>query len=271
MSTHSNLDGVLVQWGERLFYPANRIVRARTPRLTEAGIQQRAQAIRQRIHATVVRRAPHVMVKVTGGGRGMGRLRRTCATSARAAGSPWRTTGVSSAKARRRCSIWLISGAWGARVSAGRCLQRTGRQRVFGGPDAQWPWPARRHGPPRHRVLRPRAGRRRHHRPCPLRSAPRVFRVGHNKLDGRLPRERGQGAGRSAHSLLELGRVATLRRCATRYRVASAFAARSGSETSIQSRSFSSAWKASSPMSPLSRMASSDWRAARRALPYSPS
>ena len=71
MPTHSNLDGVLVQWGERLYYPANRIVRAHTPKLTGAGIQQRAHAIGQRIHATVVRRAPQVMVKVTGGGRGM--------------------------------------------------------------------------------------------------------------------------------------------------------------------------------------------------------
>src|SRR4051794_12979645 len=71
MPTHSNLDSVLVQWGERLFYPGNRVVRARTPKLSGAGIQQRAHAIRQRIHATVVRRAPQVMVKVTGGGRGM--------------------------------------------------------------------------------------------------------------------------------------------------------------------------------------------------------
>jgi len=74
MSTPSNLDGVLVQWGERLFYPANRIVRTSTPKLTGAGLQQRAHAIRQRIHATVVRRAPQVMVKVTGGGRGMGAI-----------------------------------------------------------------------------------------------------------------------------------------------------------------------------------------------------
>ncbi len=74
MPTPSNLDGVLVQWGERLFYPANRIVHARTPKLTGAGIQQRAHAIRQRINATVVRRAPQVMVKVTGGGRGMGAI-----------------------------------------------------------------------------------------------------------------------------------------------------------------------------------------------------
>jgi hypothetical protein len=74
MPTPSNLDGVLVQWGDRLFYPANRVVRARTPKLTGAGIQQRAHAIRQRIRATVVRRAPQVMVKVTGGGRGMGAI-----------------------------------------------------------------------------------------------------------------------------------------------------------------------------------------------------
>lgn len=74
MPTHSNLDGVLVQWGERLFYPANRMVRAQTPKLRGPGFSARAQAIRQRIHATVVRRAPQVMVKVTGGGRGMGAI-----------------------------------------------------------------------------------------------------------------------------------------------------------------------------------------------------
>ena len=71
MPTPSNLDDVLVQWGDRLFYPVNRVVRARTPKLTGAGAQERAHAIRQRIHAIVVRRAPQVMVKVTGGGRGM--------------------------------------------------------------------------------------------------------------------------------------------------------------------------------------------------------
>ena len=71
MPTPSNLDGVLVQWGDRLFYPANRVVRARTPKLAGAGIQERAHAIRQRIHAIMVRHAPQVMVKVTGGGRGM--------------------------------------------------------------------------------------------------------------------------------------------------------------------------------------------------------
>ena len=74
MPTPSTLDGVLVQWGDRLFYPANRVVRAHMPKLTGVGVQERAHAIRQRIHAIVVRRAPQVMVKVTGGGRGMGAI-----------------------------------------------------------------------------------------------------------------------------------------------------------------------------------------------------
>jgi hypothetical protein len=68
MSSNPSIDGVLVQWGERLFYPGNRIVKSGTPRLGPFG--GRATAIRRRIEATV-RRAPQVMVKVTGGGRGM--------------------------------------------------------------------------------------------------------------------------------------------------------------------------------------------------------
>jgi len=71
MSSGSSIDGVLVQWGDRLFYPANRVLKsAVTPRL-DTGIRQRAAVIRQRLTATVARRAPQVMVKVTGGGRGM--------------------------------------------------------------------------------------------------------------------------------------------------------------------------------------------------------
>lgn len=70
----STVDGLLVQWGDRLFYPSNRMTASRTPVLTEAAIRQRALALRQRIRATVVRRAPQVMVKVTGGGRGMGAI-----------------------------------------------------------------------------------------------------------------------------------------------------------------------------------------------------
>ena len=67
----NTLDGLLVQWGDRLFYPSNRTKASRTPTLTGLALQQRAQALRLRIRATVVCRAPQVMVKVTGGGRGM--------------------------------------------------------------------------------------------------------------------------------------------------------------------------------------------------------
>jgi hypothetical protein len=72
MPEPSSVDGVLVQWGDRLFYPRNRIVRVTPdPRLRLRSQADRAAAIRARIEATVVRRAPQVMVKVTGGGRGM--------------------------------------------------------------------------------------------------------------------------------------------------------------------------------------------------------
>jgi hypothetical protein len=72
MSKPGSIDGVFVQWGDRLFYPGNRIVKgAWQPRLPGHLLRQRANAIRARIEATVVRRAPQVMVKVTGGGRGM--------------------------------------------------------------------------------------------------------------------------------------------------------------------------------------------------------
>ena len=72
MSQAPNIDGVLIQWGDRLFYPSNRIIKTKPqPKLNGDSARQRAAAIRERIEATVVRRAPQVMVKVTGGGRGM--------------------------------------------------------------------------------------------------------------------------------------------------------------------------------------------------------
>jgi len=72
MSQAPNIDGVLIQWGDRLFYPGNRIVKASPqPKLSGGAAYERAAAIRERIAATVLRRAPQVMVKVTGGGRGM--------------------------------------------------------------------------------------------------------------------------------------------------------------------------------------------------------
>lgn len=71
MTNSPSIDGVLVQWGERLFYPPNRIAKAApTPRL-DTLTRRKAAVIRKRIEALVVRRAPEVMVKVVGGGRGM--------------------------------------------------------------------------------------------------------------------------------------------------------------------------------------------------------
>jgi len=71
MPSNHLVDGALVQWGDRLFYPGNRIVRSQGVVLSGTMLHVRARAIRQRLHATVVRGAPQVMVKVTGGGRGM--------------------------------------------------------------------------------------------------------------------------------------------------------------------------------------------------------
>ena len=72
--TVNRIDGVLVQWGDRLFYGSNRVVHSRTPVVGGLAMQARADAVRRRIQAIVVRRAPQVMVKVTGGGRGMGAI-----------------------------------------------------------------------------------------------------------------------------------------------------------------------------------------------------
>ena len=75
MSTPSTVEAALVELGERLFYPANRIVRpSKTPRLTALSFGPRAAAVRARLEATVLRPAPQVMVRVTGGGRGMGAI-----------------------------------------------------------------------------------------------------------------------------------------------------------------------------------------------------
>lgn len=72
MTQGIDIDGILIQWGERLFYPANRRVKGNdAPRLRSQSRSQRAAYIRAQIEATVLKRAPQVMVKVTGGGRGM--------------------------------------------------------------------------------------------------------------------------------------------------------------------------------------------------------
>jgi len=67
------IDGVLVEWGERLFYPGNRRVTPAASARLRLPLQDRAAAIRQKIRTTL-RRAPQVMVKVTCGGRGMGAI-----------------------------------------------------------------------------------------------------------------------------------------------------------------------------------------------------
>jgi len=71
MSDPKTIDDVLVKWGERLFYPRVRFQDSRTPRLALPSSKDRAAYFRARIEATMLRRAPQVMVKVTGGGRGM--------------------------------------------------------------------------------------------------------------------------------------------------------------------------------------------------------
>jgi hypothetical protein len=88
-----NIDGVLITWGDRLFYPGNRIVKAKQqPKLNGDATRQRAAAIRERIEATVVRRAPQVMVKVTGGSTLRTSAARRCAANPRS--TNWPTTGV---------------------------------------------------------------------------------------------------------------------------------------------------------------------------------
>ncbi len=64
-----DLDGILITWGDRLFYPGNRIVQVRPqPKLGASAAHQRANAIRQRIEATVVGGAPQGQVEVPWGG-----------------------------------------------------------------------------------------------------------------------------------------------------------------------------------------------------------
>ena len=72
MARTPDIDGVLIQWGDRLLFPGNRIVKVRPdPKLLGNSTRDRANAIRAHIAAAVVPRVPQVMVKVTGGGRGM--------------------------------------------------------------------------------------------------------------------------------------------------------------------------------------------------------
>ncbi|MBV8504048.1 MAG: conjugal transfer protein TraS [Paucibacter sp.] len=67
----AEIDGVLVTWGERLFYPGNRMVKPGPQPRLDTLLRRKAAVIRRRVESTVVRRAPQVMVKIAGGGRGM--------------------------------------------------------------------------------------------------------------------------------------------------------------------------------------------------------
>lgn len=68
MAHPPNIDGILVTWGDRLFYPGSRVVKVKLqPRLGADAASLPAAAIGKRIEATVVRHAPQVRVKVTGG------------------------------------------------------------------------------------------------------------------------------------------------------------------------------------------------------------
>ena len=74
------VDGVLVEWGSRLFYPPNRVQgryrsKSGADRIMAGALARRASpdAVRSQIRATL-KQTPQVMVKVTGGGRGMGHI-----------------------------------------------------------------------------------------------------------------------------------------------------------------------------------------------------
>lgn len=78
-----SIDGILLEWGSQLYYPDPKRTKAgQDPKLiallgSKAGPSMRAASaaeVRARIAATV-RRAPQVMVKITGGARGMKALR----------------------------------------------------------------------------------------------------------------------------------------------------------------------------------------------------
>ena len=103
-----------MQWGERLFYPPNRIVRSPpTPRL-DTLMRRKAAVIRGRIEATVSRRAPQVMVKVTGGGRGMKAIAahfRYISKNGRLEIEDER--GETMREARTRCTTWPIDWRFG--------------------------------------------------------------------------------------------------------------------------------------------------------------
>ena len=74
MSDPRSIDGVLVQWGDRLFYPGNRTVKDTPPRLTNSAAQ-RANAIHMYVMVLHDHQAnPHVHISVRAESRHGSRL-----------------------------------------------------------------------------------------------------------------------------------------------------------------------------------------------------
>ncbi|NRF71393.1 relaxase/mobilization nuclease domain-containing protein [Aquincola sp. S2] len=81
MSQQRDSDGVLVEWGTRLFYPRPK-ARGGDDQLTVKGYlagrlaaRPSANAIRQHVRAVVTSGGKQVMVKITGGGRGLSAIK----------------------------------------------------------------------------------------------------------------------------------------------------------------------------------------------------
>jgi len=62
MSSDPSIDRVLVQWGERVFYPGNRIVKRRTPHLSSYWKHDAAKIRLQRESLRVSGWRPHLEV-----------------------------------------------------------------------------------------------------------------------------------------------------------------------------------------------------------------
>ena len=58
MSQAPNIDGVLITWGDRLFYPGNRVVKVKPqPELARSAARQRLQRVLVVLRRTSSRRA----------------------------------------------------------------------------------------------------------------------------------------------------------------------------------------------------------------------
>ena len=118
----TEIDGILVQWGNRLFYPGNRRGRSTSSPRLSGGQRHRAAEIRQRINATVVRRAAQVMVKVTGGGRGMAAIGAHLRYISRRGELEFEDDRGVVREGREALHAWPSNGATGVRSSTRRAI-----------------------------------------------------------------------------------------------------------------------------------------------------